>query len=277
MDDAALLGGKRVRELLQRHDIRLTKSLGQNFVVDPNTIRKMIAAAAIGSDDHVLEIGAGAGSLTLGLASQAAKVTAIEVDERLRPILETTIGGTRNVEMVYGDALKLDLDPYEADVVVANLPYNIAATVVIDVLENCPTVRTLTVMTQREVAERMAAPPGSKIYGRTSLLVAYDARASSAGTVSRQAFLPVPNVDSSIVRLERREPPAVDREVFKEVVKAAFSQRRKTIRNTLGPLTGASDPDAFLSDAGVDPGRRPETLSLDDFVAISRSVAQARR
>lgn len=274
----ALLGARRLRDLLDANGIRLTKSLGQNFVIDPNTIRKMIAAADIRPEDHVLEIGAGAGSLTVGLASAARRVTAVEVDDRLAPVLQESVGSYDNVDLIYADATSTDLAGLEAEVVVANLPYNIAATLVIKILEECPSVRVLTVMTQREVAERLAAVPGSKIYGQTSVLVAFDAAARTAGTVSRNAFFPVPNVDSSIVRLERRDTPPVDRGLFKAVVKAAFAQRRKTMRNCLVGVVGSVDvAEAILATAGIDPMARPETLDLDGFVSVVHAVAGTRR
>ncbi|MEA2461470.1 MAG: rRNA (adenine1518-N6/adenine1519-N6)-dimethyltransferase, partial [Actinomycetota bacterium] len=159
-----LLGARRVRELLDRHSIRPTKTLGQNFVIDPNTIRKTLAVADIDPNDHVLEIGAGAGSLTVGLAMSARKVTAVEVDAKLVPLLKEVTSAHANVDVIHVDALSFDVDAVQADSVVANLPYNIATLVVLRILDLAPTVRSLTVMTQREVGERLSAPPGSKIY-----------------------------------------------------------------------------------------------------------------
>lgn len=267
-----LLGARRIRELLDERGIRLTKTLGQNFVIDPNTIRKMVEVAGVGPGDHVLEIGAGAGSLTLGLAATGARVTALEVDERLLPILAETLAGAPGVEVVAGDALRFDYSATDANVMVANLPYNIAATVVIQALQEGPALRRLTVMTQREVAERLAAGPGSKIYGQTSLLVAFHGIARLAGTVSRNAFYPVPNVDSSIVVIERNAPPDVDENLFRAVVKAGFGQRRKTLRSGLAVLAGSpSAATDLLEQAGVDPGARAESLDLDAFVRIARA------
>ncbi len=276
MSGAELLGAKRLREVLDRHGARLTKSLGQNFVIDPNTIRKMVDLAGVGEGDSVLEIGAGAGSLTLGLAATGAKVIALEVDEQLVPVLEETTGSLANVEVIHADVLEFDMATVTSDSLVANLPYNIAATVVLDALYGAMSLRTLTVMAQREVAERLAAPPGSKIYGRTSVLTAFHGQAKMVGTVSRNAFFPVPNVDSAIVQIHRREPPEADVDVFKRVVKAAFGQRRKTIRQSLAGVMGS--PEAVsqaLGEIGIDPGARPERLGLDDFVAIARSGVPA--
>lgn len=267
-----LLGARRIRELLDERGIRLTKTLGQNFVIDPNTIRKMVEVAGVGPGDHVLEIGAGAGSLTLGLAATGARVTALELDERLLPILAETLAGAPGVEVVAGDALRFDYSATDANVMVANLPYNIAATVVIQALQEGSTLRRLTVMIQREVAERLASSPGSKIYGQTSLLVAFHGVARLAGTVSRNAFYPVPNVDSSIVVIERSAPPDVDEDLFRAVVKAGFGQRRKTLRSGLAVLAGSSVAATdLLGRAGVNPGARAESLDLDAFVRIARA------
>lgn len=267
-----MLGARRIRELLDERGIRLTKTLGQNFVIDPNTIRKMVEVAGVGPGDHVLEIGAGAGSLTLGLAATGARVTALELDERLLPILAETLAGAPGVEVVAGDALRFDYSATDANVMVANLPYNIAATVVIQALQEGSTLRRLTVMIQREVAERLASSPGSKIYGQTSLLVAFHGVARLAGTVSRNAFYPVPNVDSSIVVIERSAPPDVDEDLFRAVVKAGFGQRRKTLRSGLAVLAGSSVAATdLLGRAGVNPGARAESLDLDAFVRIARA------
>lgn len=267
-----LLGARRIRELLHQRGIHLTKSLGQNFVIDPNTIRKMVQVSGVQPGDRVLEIGAGAGSLTLGLIETGAEVTALEIDARLLPILEEVLADT-STRIVHADALRVDLGSFEPAAVVANLPYNVAATVVLEALETCPTAKTLTVMTQREVAERLAAEPGSRIYGKTSVMVAFYGAATVVAKVSRNAFYPVPNVDSSIVRITRRTVPGVDAQVFKRVVKAAFAQRRKSVRNGLAGVFGsATRAEERLRSVDVDPAARPESLSLDDMVRIA-SVA----
>lgn len=270
---AASLGPRRLRELFERHEVRPKKELGQNFVVDPNTIGKMLDLAKIGRRDHVLEIGAGAGSLTLGLAARAARVTAVEFDRRLIPVLKEVVGDVPNIEIVEADALRLDLESIGATRVIGNLPYNIAATLVLRVLETAPNIRDLTVMTQREVGERLAAESGSKVYGQTSVLVRYFADARVAARVSRRAFYPVPNVDSVIVRITRTDVPEVDRDRLFDLVRAVFSQRRKMIRKTL--LSVASSPEAAtraLSRAGIDASARPEELDLDAFVALAREL-----
>ena len=268
-----LLGAGRVRELLREHGIRPTKSLGQNFVVDPNTIRKVVDAGGLDPTDAVVEIGAGCGSLTLGLVAAANRVVAVEVDPRLVQLLRRVTSGVTNVEVVKADALRLDLDALGVSKLVGNLPYNVAATLVVHVLESYASIRQLTVMTQREVGERLAAEPGNKVYGTTSVMVGFHASARLVGRVSRRAFFPEPNVDSAIVRVERRPRlPEVDPRVFRRVVRAAFSQRRKMLRGTLAPVLGR-DVDEILQGAGVDPDARPEALGWEGFVAITAQLA----
>ena len=240
-------------------------------MIDPNTIRKVLQVARVDRADTVLEIGAGAGSLTLGLAEAAAKVVAIEVDPRLVAVLSETLRDSDNVEIVAADALRVDLDGLDTTKLVANLPYNVAVPVVLRVLEEAPQIQELVVMTQREVGERLVAAPGSKIYGQVSVMVAYFGAASLAGRISRRAFWPIPNVDSVLVRIERTASPALPRDTLFPVIRAAFAQRRKTLRNNLAPL--AEGPvDGILEAAGVDPGARAEQLDLADFVAIAKEL-----
>lgn len=264
-----LLGARRVRELLDRHGVHPSKALGQNFVIDPNTIRKVIDVAGMPSDAHVLEIGPGAGSLTLALAAHATRVTAVELDRFLLPVLEEVLAQSANVEVIQGDALALDLAAVEATDCVANLPYNVAVPIVMKILGEAPTIRRMTVMTQREVGERLAAGPGSKTYGAPSVMAAFDATVEVAARVSRRAFWPVPNVDSVLVRLVRRDPPGVARANFERVVRAAFSQRRKTLRKSLEPVYGDA-AEEVLARAGIDAGARPEQVGLDGFVELVR-------
>lgn len=276
MSDVAprLLGARRVLELLTAHGIRPQKALGQNFVIDPNTVRKVVRAAALRPEDRVLEIGAGIGSLTLGLATAAEKVAAVEVDEQLVPILRAVLEATENVTVLVGDALELDLRTIDVTRLVANLPYRVAAQIVLRALEEAPQIEELTVMTQREVAERLAAPPGSGSYGLTSVLVAYWGRAEVAASVSRRAFYPVPNVDSAVVKIVRRPVPEGDRAFLFDVVRGAFSQRRKTLRNALATLVGSADAAAAaVEKTGLSPSARGEELSLDDFVALAGELA----
>ncbi|MGH2757830.1 MAG: 16S rRNA (adenine(1518)-N(6)/adenine(1519)-N(6))-dimethyltransferase RsmA [Actinomycetota bacterium] len=268
------LGAARIGSLMRAHGITPRRSLGQNFVIDPNTIRKVIDVAGIGSNDHVLEIGAGCGSLTVGLASCARRVTALEVDERLLPPLTEVVDDTSNVDVVHGDALTVSLGSFGATKLVANLPYNIAATVVLRALEIAPEIDVFTVMTQKEVGLRLAAPPGSKIYGQTSVMVAFFGTARVAGRISRRAFYPVPRVDSVIVSITRHErQPDIDRPQLFEIVKASFSQRRKTMRNSLASVAGSTaEAEDALRTARVAPTARAEDLDLEQFIAIAEAL-----
>ena len=267
-------GAARLRALLDSHAVRPSKALGQNFVIDPNTIRRMVEIARVQPTDRVLEIGPGAGSLTIELARAARQVVAVEADRALLPVLDDSLRGIPNVEVIHGDALRVELSAFGADSLVANLPYNIAASLVVKALETARGIGHLTVMTQREVGERLAAGPGSRAYGRVSVMCAFHARTRIAMRVSRRAFYPVPNVDSVVVDMERRaQSPDVDRAALSAVVRAAFSQRRKSLRNSLAPLVGSPNAaERAVRDAGIDPGRRPESLSLADFVALALSL-----
>src|SRR5918992_4735602 len=228
MSKPKLLGGAALRDLFERHDFVPSKSLGQNFVIDPNSIRKVVAAAQLNPQDSILEIGAGAGSLTLELAATVDRVVAVEFDRALLPILAETLTGLTNVFVVHADALDFDLSSVDATKLVANLPYNIATPVILKALEEAPQIQEMTVMTQREAGERLGAGPGSKVYGSPSVVVAFYAEARIVAQVSRRAFHPVPRVDSVIVRIERKpELPAVGPRIFVEIVRAAFGQRRK--------------------------------------------------
>jgi 16S rRNA (adenine1518-N6/adenine1519-N6)-dimethyltransferase len=274
MTTPELIGARRLRRLLDDHDFAPRKRWGQNFVIDPNTIRKVVDIAGLSPDDRVLEVGAGAGSLTLALASAAASVVAVETDSRLTPILEETVGEVANIQVVIADVLTLRLTDFNVNRMVANLPYNLAARIVLDVLQDEPRISQLTVMTQREVGERLAARPGSDDYGQTSVMVSFWGRARVAAQISRTAFWPVPNVDSVVVQIERRQPPGVDRGMLFKVVKASFSQRRKTLRNSLAALAGsASAAESALRSAGIDPGQRAENLGLDGFVAVTNQIS----
>ncbi|HEX2196750.1 MAG TPA: 16S rRNA (adenine(1518)-N(6)/adenine(1519)-N(6))-dimethyltransferase RsmA [Actinomycetota bacterium] len=265
---AELLGARRLRELLDRHGVRPSKSLGQNFVVDPNTIRKVVSVSGVGPADRVLEIGAGAGSLTLGLAEAAAHVTAVEFDRALHPVLAETLAGLSNVDVVHADATKLDWSAADEDVLVANLPYNVATSLVLDALAGGPSLGTMTVMTQREAGERLAAAPGSKAYGHVSVVVAFYATATIAAPVSRKVFYPEPNVDSVLVRLVRREPPRRDAGRVFSLTRAAFSQRRKTLRSSLSGVAGPERLADALRAAGIAPTARPEELGIEEWLAL---------
>lgn len=268
----ALLGAGATRELLSRHGVAPRRELGQNFVVDPNTIRKIVAVSGCRSGDAVVEVGAGVGALTLALAEVAARVVAIEFDRRLLPALREVVGSRPNVEIVEADALRVDLGSFGATAMVANLPYNIAVPVVLRALEGAPELGSLTVMTQREVGERLAASSGSRAYGQVSVLVRYWARAAVAARVSRNAFYPVPGVDSVIVRIERAPRPAgVGYRRLRELVRTGFEQRRKTLRNALTPLYGSPRAaERMLAAAGVDPRARAEQVPPEGWFELAR-------
>ena len=269
-----LLGARRLRELLDEHGVRPSKSLGQNFVVDPNTIRKVVAVSGVGPEDRVLEIGAGAGSLTLGLAAAAGHVVAVEFDRALHPVLAITLDGVPNVEVVHADATKLDWPAVDAGALVANLPYNIATPLVLDALQGAPSLRTITVMTQREAGERLVAAPGSKAYGHVSVVAAFYATAVVAAPISRKVFYPEPNVDSVLVRLVRRqEVPGADPARVFALTRAAFSQRRKTLRSSLTGVVREPDrlPDALRA-VGLAPTARPEELGIEEWLALESQL-----
>lgn len=269
----SLLGARHLRELLARHGVRPRKELGQNFVIDPNTIRKMIDVAELGGRERVLEIGAGPGSLTIALAAAVRHVVAVEFDRGLIPALKETLDGIGNVEVVEADAMKLDLTAAAADALVGNLPYNIATPLVMRALFEAPSIQEITVMTQREVGERLAASAGSKSYGQSSVMVRYFAHARVAWRVSRRAFYPLPRVDSVIVRIVRRDRLAdVDVGSLTTVVRAAFAHRRKTLRNSLATLTGSPEQAGeLLERARIDGRARAEEIDLDGFLGIARA------
>jgi 16S rRNA (adenine1518-N6/adenine1519-N6)-dimethyltransferase len=273
MSQQTVPGARRLRAALAAHGVTPRKSLGQNFVIDPNTIRKVIDVAGVSAGDRVLEIGAGAGSLTLGLARVTAHVTAVEIDPRLIEVLTDILEASANIDVVAGDALKLPLGSFGANALVANLPYNVATPLVLRVLRQAPGIERLTVMTQREAGHRLAAEPGSKVYGHVSVMVAYFGVVSVVSPVSRRAFYPIPNVDSVIVRIDRKHRALPeDPEWLFAVIREGFSQRRKTLRNALASLAGVDAAEDAIAAAGIAPGARAEELDLDRFIALSRAL-----
>jgi 16S rRNA (adenine1518-N6/adenine1519-N6)-dimethyltransferase len=276
--DSALLGPAQIRELATRLGVRPTKQWGQNFVVDHNTVRKIVRLAGVGADDVVVEVGPGLGSLTLALLPIVRHVTAIEVDPRLAEALEQTVARMQpehlgRLRLIAGDALTVtSLPKPRPTALVANLPYNISVPVVLSFLERFPTIERVLVMVQLEVAERLAAPPGSKIYGVPSLKAAWYADVELVGRVGRNVFWPAPNVDSGLVSLLRRDPPettASREEVFR-CIDAAFLQRRKSLRQALAGWAGsAAAAEAALTAAGIDPKARGEQLGIADFARIA--------
>jgi 16S rRNA (adenine1518-N6/adenine1519-N6)-dimethyltransferase len=275
---AALLGPAEVRELAARLSTRPTKTLGQNFVIDPNTVRRIVRVAGVGPEDVVVEVGPGLGSLTLGLLPEVARVVAVEVDPVLAGALGDTVAARApayagRLAVVTADALRVDeLPGPPPTALVANLPYNVSVPVLLHMLERFPSLQTVLVMVQAEVADRLAAPPGSRTYGVPSVKAAWYAEVRRAGAVGRAVFWPAPNVDSGLVAMTRREPPATTAtrsEVF-AVVDAAFAQRRKTLRAALAGWAGSPVlAEQALRAAGIDPRTRGEALGVADFARLA--------
>jgi 16S rRNA (adenine1518-N6/adenine1519-N6)-dimethyltransferase len=281
---AALLGPAEIRSLADQLGMRPVKSLGQNFLYDANTIRRIVRTAEVAPGDMVLEVGPGLGSLTLGLLDAGASVVAVEIDPVLAGQLPTTVRThapehADRLVVVNADALRLTtLAPPVPTALVANLPYNVAVPVLLHLLEVLPSLRTGLVMVQAEVADRLVAGPGSRVYGVPSVKMAWYARAARAGAVPRAVFWPVPNVDSGLVRLVRRDPPplgpgATREDVF-AIIDHAFRQRRKMLRSALAGLAGSpAAAEELVRDAGVDPRARGETLSVVDYARIATVAA----
>ncbi|ONI86350.1 16S rRNA (adenine(1518)-N(6)/adenine(1519)-N(6))-dimethyltransferase [Saccharothrix sp. ALI-22-I] len=279
-----LLGPADVRRLAAELDIRPTKKLGQNFVHDPNTVRRIVSAADLRPDDVVLEVGPGLGSLTLALLPSCRALVAVEIDEVLANRLPLTVAErapdlANRLSVVHADAMRVTAAqmPVPPTALVANLPYNIAVPVVLHLLAELPSLRTGLVMVQSEVADRMAAGPGSKVYGVPSVKLAWYADARRAGPVPRSVFWPIPNVDSALVAFERHPPlSTVDQRQLFSLVDAAFAQRRKMLRGALSGWAGsAAEAERLLVAAGVDPAVRGEQLGVSDFVRIAE-VASSR-
>jgi 16S rRNA (adenine1518-N6/adenine1519-N6)-dimethyltransferase len=280
-----LLGSGDVRALAARYGIRPAKRLGQHFVIDPNTVRRIVRTAALEPDDVVLEVGPGLGSLTLELLAETAGVIAVEIDPVLAAALPETVqeyvpSRTDALTVLAMDALKLaELPTPLPTAIVANLPYNVAVPVVLHLLELLPTATKGLVMVQLEVAQRLAAPLGSRTYGVPSVKAAWYAELRQAGQVSRSVFWPAPRVDSGLIAWHRRPSPAssAQRELTFAVIDAAFAQRRKTLRAALAVCAGSSArAEAVLRAAGIDPSLRGEALGVSDFAGIADSLAGLR-
>ncbi len=278
-----LLGAAAVRELAAAAGIRPSRQLGQNFVIDANTVRRIVALAGVGPDDVVVEVGPGLGSLTLALLERAGSVTAIEADPALAELLPSTVarfapGREGALRLVTGDALRVtSLPGPPPDALVANLPYNVSTPVILEFLARFTSLRRALVMVQMEVAQRLAAGPGSKVYGVPSVKVAWFARARVAASVGPSVFWPVPRVESGLVLLERRDPPAgdVSREDVFACIDAAFAQRRKGLRAALAAWApGADFAGQILRAAGIDPRTRGEALDVAAFADIVRARDQ---
>jgi len=271
-----LLGAAQIRELAAALDLKPSKSLGQNFVIDSNVCTKIVRVAGVTQADIALEIGPGLGSLTLALLQSAASVVAVEIDHRLATQLPITVSehfeSPQNLTVINKDALALTELPVQPTVLVANLPYNVSVPVLLHLLENFPTINSGVVMVQAEVADRLAGKPGTKEYGIPSVKAAWWADVKGAGSVSRSVFWPAPNVDSKLVSFTRRATPGDEilRKKTFAIIDAAFAQRRKMLRSALSATYGSSAAAEFvLQSAGIDPTLRGEALEITDFCAIA--------
>lgn len=279
---------RRTKEIIAKYGFSFKKSLGQNFLIDGNILNNIVAAAELDKSKGALEIGPGIGALTGRLAEAAGRVVAVEIDQRLLPILKDVLADEPHVNVVHGDVLKLDLGQLFRDhfqglegvSVVANLPYYVTTPILMKLLEERLPLQHIVVMIQKEVAQRMAAKPGGKEYGSLSVAVQYYCKPEIVCTVPHTVFIPQPNVDSAVIKLSLRDKPAVDvpdEAYFFSVVQASFAQRRKTLANNLTAFVGKENREAMtalLPTLGIDPGRRGETLSLEEFALLSRALQE---
>jgi 16S rRNA (adenine1518-N6/adenine1519-N6)-dimethyltransferase len=280
VSDAGLLGASDIRALASELGIRPTKKWGQNFVVDPNTVERIVRSARLAPDDIVLEVGPGLGSLTLALLPHVPRVIAVEIDPALAERLPRTVGERRpdlldRLEVVNADALRLSEVPGEPTALVANLPYNVAVPVVLHLLATIPSINSALVMVQKEVADRLVAAPGSRVYGVPSVKVRWYCDVEAAGNIGTSVFWPAPHVESGLVRMTRCAPPpsAAGREATFRVVDAAFSQRRKMLRSAISVLAGGTDAaERALIAAAVSPTQRGEELSVADFARVADAL-----
>ena len=277
-----LLTTTEIRELASKLDLKPTKKLGQNFVTDQNTVEKIVRTSKVSKDSIVLEVGPGLGSLTLALLATGAKVFAVEIDQRLSELLPTTAKSkgfsSDQLEVINRDALEITSKDIEnPSILVANLPYNVSVPVIIHILETFPSIENYLVMVQSEVADRLAASPGSRTYGSPSVKLQWYGEVSKAGSVSRSVFWPVPNVDSDLVQITRKKD--VDQSIRKElfaVVDAAFSQRRKMLRSALSSMcAGSEKASEILESAQIDPQLRGEALNVDDYVRLTYAMKKS--
>jgi 16S rRNA (adenine1518-N6/adenine1519-N6)-dimethyltransferase len=277
-----LLTPTEIRELASKLDLKPTKKLGQNFVTDQNTVEKIVRTSKVNKDSVVLEVGPGLGSLTLALLATGAKVFAVEIDQRLAELLPITAKAKGfsgdQLEVINKDALEITNNEVQnPNVLVANLPYNVSVPVIIHILEMFPSIENYLVMVQSEVADRLAAQPGSRTYGSPSVKLQWYGEVSKAGSVSRSVFWPVPNVDSDLVQITRKKD--VDQSIRKElfaVVDAAFSQRRKMLRSALSSMcAGSEKASEILESAQIDPQLRGEALNVDDYVRLTYAMKKS--
>ena len=281
MENKRLYSPSHVKEVLSSHGFKFSKSLGQNFLIDGNIVRKIVSESNITKDDYVLEIGPGMGTLTEELGLRAKKVVAVELDDSLLPILDQTLAPYDNIEIVHGDILKIDIAKLIEEKlnggpvkVVANLPYYVTTPIIAKLIEEGLNLESVTVMVQKEVADRMASKPGSKVYGSLSVFVNFYSDPKVIVKVPKTVFMPQPKIDSSVIKLTlKKELPDIDREKFFRIVKASFSKRRKTIINCLSSYGFAIDKETIrqaLESLDISPEERAENLSVEDFMNISK-------
>ena len=283
MDNKRLYSPSQVREVLDRYGFTFSKGLGQNFLIDGNIVRKIVRSADIGKDDYVLEIGPGMGTLTEELALNAKKVIALEIDERLRPVLAETLDPYDNVEVVYGDVLKLPLREIIEEKcggqpvkVVANLPYYVTTPIIGRLIEENLPLKSISVMVQKEVADRMVAKPHTKDYGSLTLFVGFYTEPQIMMKVPKTVFMPQPKIDSSVIRLNvKKDLPDTNRDSYFKLVRAAFSKRRKTLINALSTYGLEADKEEIreaLRRAGIEETIRGEDLHMDDYIRLAREL-----
>lgn len=282
-----------IQAIKERHNFQLSKSLGQNFITDKSVIEKIVSGSDVGEDDLVIEIGPGIGVLTAEAAESAAKVVAIEIDKKLIPILAETLQEYDNIRVINQDILKTDINEiideeraagsFTGGVkIMGNLPYYITTPIIMGILEKGVHADSITIMMQKEVADRIKAAPGGKIYGAISVAVQYYCEVEQIATVPKEVFVPRPKVDSAVLKLDiRKERPVelIDEKAFFACIKAGFGQRRKTLLNSLTGVNGLGKEEikGILENAGVDPVRRAETLDIKEFAAIANGVAECSR
>ncbi len=283
MNDKRLYSPKYIREVLDKFGFKFSKSLGQNFLIDGNIVRNIVKGSQAKKDDYVLEIGPGIGTLTEELALNAKKVVAVEIDRNLLPILDYTLSKHDNVEIVEGDILKINIhDLIDEKLnggpikVVANLPYYVTTPIIARLIEEDLNIESITVMVQKEVAQRIVAPPGNKQYGSLTVFVNFYSDPEILLSVPKTVFMPQPKVDSAVIRLNMKEPPVdIDKKLFFKIVKAAFGQRRKTILNSLSNRELGLDKEQvkeLLERSNISPKARAENLKIEDFIKICQTI-----
>lgn len=279
MDNKRLYSPKRLKEVLGKHNFQFSKSLGQNFLIDGNIVRKIVESAEITKDDYVLEVGPGMGTLTEELGLQAKKVIAVELDNKLEPVLKDTLGAYNNIEIIFGDILKLDLKEIIKEKmddkrikIVANLPYYITTPIIAKFLEEGYNIDSINVMVQKEVAERITASPNNKSYGSLTIFAQFYSNPEIVLNIPKTVFIPQPKVDSAVIRLKIMDKYRdVDKDIFFKIVKAAFSQRRKTIVNTLSSSLGMEKEEVrkILEISQIETNKRAENLSIEEYIKLS--------